>query len=205
MKTPSLKRTAAAVIGAVVLAGAGLGVVNAQQAPAPVSSSPAVAQTKRAQFASALAHRLNISSAQLQQAISSARQDVGLPATPAHGARGILGAAGRRPARLRGTFKSIATLFGETPQQLRAELPANSLADLASQHNQTVNEVVSALTNAINQRIDHAVSTGRIAPARADQLKSRVGQRAERIVNHKFPMASGQPGRQANPQGTAQP
>ena len=204
MRTIPLKRTAAAVAGAVVLVGAGIGVVNAQQAPAP--NTPTTGQNARSQFPAALAHRLNISTAQLQQALAGARQDLGLPATPPNGGAGGVGFFGRRPAmHLRGALMPVATLFGETPQQLRAELPGNSLADLAAKHNHTANDVVSALTNAASQRIDQAVSAGHLTSDRANQLKSNLSQRINRIVNFKFPTTFGQGQHHPNQPGASTP
>jgi hypothetical protein len=168
-------------------------VTDVGQAPAPTAN-----QTARSQFPAALAHRLNITTAQLQQAIAGARQDLGLPATPPNGGSG-LGQLGRRPGmRFGGTLTPVATLFGETPQQLRAELRGNSLADLAPKHNHSASDVVTALTNAANQRIDQAVSAGHLTADRANQLKSNLAQRINRFVNFKFPSTPGQGRPQAN-------
>src|ERR687886_2296874 len=67
----------------VVLVGAAVGVAAAQQSPAPSPSPGTTTQQQRPgfnAFLDALARRLNINRDQLNQAISGARSDVGLPA-----------------------------------------------------------------------------------------------------------------------------
>jgi hypothetical protein len=187
MKMFRLKSTAAAMIGALVVVGSGIGVAAAQQAPA--TNTPPAKGAVRAQFINALASRLSISVDQLKQAASAARQNVGLPA------HGGLAVGGRKQAKGY-EFQAVATLFGETSPQLQAELPGNSFADLASKHGHTASDVVTALTNTANQRISQAQSAGRITPDKANHRESRISQRVSQAVNFKFPANFGQRSRQ---------
>ena len=75
MASHRYKRFVAASVAALVLGGAALGVASAQQAP-----GTGTGQSREQAFVDALAKKLNISSAILQQDIQQVQQDQGIPA-----------------------------------------------------------------------------------------------------------------------------
>src|SRR5579872_3566375 len=156
----TFRRLAVAGAAVLVLGGAAVGIAAAQTQPA---TTPSGQQTGYQKFITALASKLGISPATLQSDIADARQSAGLPAK----GHGFPGPGGRGPRGGFGLdFNAAAQAIGITPQQLRQELPGKSLAQVAQAHGKTADDVSTALKNAANQRIDQAVSSGRIT---ADQ------------------------------------
>jgi hypothetical protein len=79
-----------------------------------------------------------------------------------------------------------AKAIGITPQALVAELKTGtSIAEVAASHHVDVNTVVAALVSAGNERIDRAVSKGKLTATRASALKARLPALAQRAVNFK--------------------
>ena len=187
----SLGRVAVAGVAVLVLGGAAVGIAAAQAQPA---TTPSGQQTQSAyqRFIDALAKRLNISSQNLESAITQARSDAGLPAN----GQGFPGGfeRGRGP---RGGFgldlNAAAAAIGITPDQLRTELVGKSLAQVAQAHGKTANDVATALKNATNQRIDQEVSAGRLTADQANTRKQAAAQRIDQLVNQVLPQ--GGPGR----------
>ncbi len=125
-----------------------------------------VPPSKRARtFSNALAKRLNISTDQLNQAITGARQDAGLPARP-NGQGGFPGGPGgpARPGGPRGgaggraffgqEAQAVAQMLGISVQQLRTELAGHSLAQVAQNHSHSAQDVINTITSTANSRID---------------------------------------------------
>src|SRR6266571_2030844 len=80
-----LKRTLLAAGIAVVLVGGTIGLAVAQQAPTPTPpNTPGQGQARGQAFLDALARQLGITTDRLQQAITAARTEVGLPANGEH-------------------------------------------------------------------------------------------------------------------------
>jgi polyhydroxyalkanoate synthesis regulator phasin len=167
-----------------VLAGSAVGIAAAQSQPAATPSSQQ-GQSAYQRFIDALAKRLNISSQALETAVGQARQDAGLPA----GGPGFPGGFGRGGPH--GGFhvdlNAAATAIGITPQQLRTELAGKSLAQVAQAHNKTANDVAAALKDAAHQRIDAAVTAGRIAADQASTQKTQADTRIDQLVNQVMP------------------
>jgi ElaB/YqjD/DUF883 family membrane-anchored ribosome-binding protein len=186
----SLRRVAVAGAAVLVLGGAAVGIAAAQAQPA---TTPSGQQTPSAyqRFIEALAKRLNISTQNLESAITQARSDAGLPAN----GQGFPG--GFERGRGRGGFgldlNAAATAIGITPDQLRTELQGKSLAQVAQAHGKTANDVATALKNAANQRIDQEVSAGRLTADQANTRKQDAAQRIDQLVNQVLPQ--GGPGR----------
>ena len=171
------RRGLAAGVAAVVLGVAALGVAAAQQTPT-TSPSPSPGQTAQQQptkqsFMDALAKRLGITTDALQQAISQARTDVGLPAGKAGNGFGPGGPGGFRGPGGHGfggrgligqALNVAAQAIGISTDQLRQELPGKSLTQVAQAHGKNPTDVANALKNAGHQRVDQAV----------DQLMTRV-------------------------------
>src|ERR1051326_4996634 len=193
---PAPTRRVAIAAGAVlILGGSAVGIAAAQTAP---SSTPGAQTTAYQKFIDALAQKLGVSSQTLQSDISQVRQEQGLPpnggfgAGPGPGGRGPRG--GFRPGL---NLEVAAQAIGITPEQLRTELPGKSLAQVAQAHNKTGADVATALKNAANQRIDQAVSSGRITADQGNTQKTNVDQRIDQLVNQVMPQ--GGPGRGFSP------
>jgi ribosome recycling factor len=186
---PHLARRGLLAVGAVLVLGiAAVGIAAAQAQPA----TPGQAQSGYQAFVDALAKRLNVSSANLETAIGQARTDVGLPAN----GKGFPG-GGERHGRGGGgvELNAAATAIGITPEQLRTELPGKSLAQVAQAHGKSANDVATALKNAAHQRIDQAVTAGRVPADQATTQKTQIDQRIDQMVNQVKPQGGpGGPG-----------
>jgi hypothetical protein len=201
MRSIRFKKALVATFAAAVVAGAAIGVAAAQQTPTP---TPTQGQQSRQNFLNALAKRLNITVDQLQQAITGARQDAGLPAAP-NGQGFPFGPGGPRGARGgfgRGLFgesaQTVATTLGITTDQLRQELPGKSLAQVAQAHGHTDKDLITALTNAANTRIEQAVSSNKITADQGNQAKQRLSQNIPNLVSRTWPTQP-QPGQPRQP------
>lgn len=186
----------------VILVGAAVGIAAAQQTPTPTSGQ----QGQRGQaFLAALAKRLNITTDQLNQAISGARTDVGMPANGAFPGRG------RGPGAGPGGFgfgrgpelTVVAQALGITPDQVRSELPGKSLTQLAQAHSKNPADVATALKTALNQRIDQAVAAGRLTADQGNQFKQNGATRIDQLMTRVVPQ--GGPGRGRRGPGSDQP
>jgi hypothetical protein len=163
----------------------GVAAVQAQTTPAPASQQQ---QSPRAKFLAALANRLHISVDQLQQAITGARQDAGLPAEGQKpnglGARGFRGFGGF----LGKEADAVAALFHEDRTALRNELAGKTLAEVAQAHNVTTDQVTSTIVTTANQQIDQQAQQRNIPADRVAQIKQRISERAQAFVTtHRFP------------------
>jgi hypothetical protein len=86
---------------------------------------------------------------------------------------------------LRATIEVSAETIGITPEELKAELQAGkSIAEVAAEHNVSVDDVKQALVDAATAKINEAVANGRITQERADNLIERLPALVERVVNH---------------------
>ncbi|HYY88391.1 MAG TPA: hypothetical protein VFA49_06335 [Chloroflexota bacterium] len=190
------------VSATLILSAAAVGVAGAQQTATPTGTSPGQttqpARPGYQQFIDALARRLGVTSDRLNQAISDARTDVGLPADRGGfgfpgGPGGRRGPGGPGPRGFGAEFSVAAQAIGITTDQLRQELPGKSLAQVAQSHSKDPADVATALKNAANQRIDQAVAGGRLTTDRANQLKQDLAQRIDQRINQVVPQ--GGPGR----------
>jgi hypothetical protein len=177
------RRATLALVAAVIVGGSVVGLAAAQPAPAP---PPAGNQT----FLAALAQRLNITVDALQQAITGARADAGLPADGS-GFPGRGGQNGPGPRAFGPDLDVAAQAIGIDAQQLRQELAGTSLAAVAQAHGKSANDVIAALTAADTTRIDQAVSDGRITADQAAQRKQTEAQRLQQLVNQTGPQDAG--------------
>jgi hypothetical protein len=204
MQTIGLKRALLAGGTALVLTGGAIGLVSAQQTPTPPPATPgqnAPARPGPQAFIDALARRLGITSERLQQAMTEARQEVGLPdrgGKHGFGPGGPGGPRGFGPGR--GVDASVAAqAIGITPEQLRQELNGKSLAQVAEAHGKNPADVATALKNAANQRIDQAQSAGRLTAEQAAQAKQQVSQHIDQHMNQVMQPGQGPRGRGPGP------
>jgi hypothetical protein len=201
-KSSLIKKALVAGVAVIALVAGAFGVAAAQAQPAPNGQTQT--QNPRDAYLAALAKRLNVSVDQLKQVIQGARQDAGLPApgTPrpnsntnpgARVGRGVPG--GRFPAGgaafggvLRLEADAIAKLFNESTDALRQELPGNTLADLAKNHNVKVDDVTNTIVQTANQQIDQSAQSRNISADRVSQIKQQISERAPQFVStHRFP------------------
>jgi hypothetical protein len=193
--TPT-RRILLGVGATVILVGAAVGIAVAQQTPAP-SPGTSTAQQQPPNFSAfldALAKRLNISRDQLNQAISGARTDIGLPANGGFPGRGPGGPRGFGFGRGGFELNTAAQAIGITVDQLRSELPGKSLSQVAQAHGKNPNDVATALKNAFHQRIDQAVAAGRLTADQGNQAKQQGDQRIDQRMTQVVPQG-GFPGR----------
>src|SRR5450759_1262081 len=96
------------------------------------------------------------------------------PAGKAHGSR--------RPGV--GVLAVAAKTLGVKPRELVSGLcGGQTIAQIASQHGKSTQDVIAALVKAADARIDQAVKAGRIDAAQATQRKSTVEARVTARVN----------------------
>ncbi|HEX8967853.1 MAG TPA: hypothetical protein VF937_08245 [Chloroflexota bacterium] len=105
------------------------------------------------------------------------------------------------PGVLRAGLNAAATAIGITPDQLWTELRGKSLAEVAQAHGKTGADVATALKNAADQRIDQAVTAGRLTADQATTQKTQIGQRIDQLVNQVMPQRG--PNRRPGGQGGA--
>jgi hypothetical protein len=88
---------------------------------------------------------------------------------------------------------AAATYLGLTEAQLRTELESGkTLAQVATSHGKTVDGLVSALVDAAKQRLDAAVTAGRLTRSDADSLLAGLKDRITDVVNGRFPQPFGE-------------
>ena len=196
-----LKRSLVVGGAVLVLGGSAVGLASAQTAPATPAPQATQTQSNQQAFLDALAKRLNVTTAALQTAISSARTDLGLPADGGFG----LGGRGERVGGRGVDFNTAATTIGIPVAQLQQELATKSLADVATAHGKTAAQVATALKNAAHQRIDQEVTAGRLTADQATQAKQQADQRIDQLLTQVGPanqQPAGPRGAARNPNGT---
>jgi hypothetical protein len=199
MQSTNLKKLLVAGGAFVVLgvAAVGVTVVQAQATPTPSAQQ----QNLRDRYEQALANRLNVTVDQLKQAIQDARKDVGLPdpgTKPGPGFRrgpgspGFGFGVGPGRAGIRGFLgqeaDAVATLFKEDRAALLNELPGRTLAEVASAHGVSTQELVDTITRVANDQIDRVAQARNVPADRVNQLKQRTSERVQEFVTtHRFP------------------
>ena len=98
-------------------------------------------------------------------------------------------AAGKRvQARfaVRGMLRAAADFLGLDREQLKAQLPGNSLAGLAEKQGKSVADLKAAMVAPAKARLTKAVADGKITQARADMAAERLDKLAERLATKVF-------------------
>jgi len=86
----------------------------------------------------------------------------------------------------RGIVRSAASAIGVEPNSLATELrDGKSIADVAAEHNVSLDTVKSHLTSDAKAALDKAVANGRLTQARADELLAKLSVRLDDILNKK--------------------
>jgi hypothetical protein len=81
--------------------------------------------------------------------------------------------------------KSAATAINIQPSELRSELKSGkSIADVAQEHNVSIDTVKTQITNDVKAKLDQAVKNGKISQQREDSALARLQANLDKIVNH---------------------
>ena len=87
-----------------------------------------------------------------------------------------------------GGLDAAASYLGLSEAQLRDELAGGkTLAEVAEDRGKSVDGLVQAMTDAVQERLDAAVAAGRLTRAQADSVLADVRERITDIVNGKAP------------------
>jgi hypothetical protein len=77
---------------------------------------------------------------------------------------------------------------------LREALDDETLADIAKEKGKSVSGLVKALVTAEEKKIDEAVADGRITKAQGSELKSKLTERMQELVNGELAERGHRPG-----------
>ena len=87
----------------------------------------------------------------------------------------------------RGAIKVVTDTLGVSRQALRTALKrGQTLSDYATSVGKTPKDVVDALTNAANTKLDQLVADGTITQERADTAKGKLPARIDKLMNRQF-------------------
>ncbi len=170
--------------------------------PSPPAAGPAAASAQPehwGRFMEVVAGKLGITSERLRQAFTEARQELGGPADHHRGRFGDRQERGGPDGHHRGRFgapvrgiienglRVAAEAIGISPEDLRRELPGNSLAGVARTHGVDPQRVSAALTTSAHARIDAGAAAGRITQEQAARIKERASAMVERLMTRELP------------------
>jgi hypothetical protein len=88
---------------------------------------------------------------------------------------------------IRVMLRAAASFLGLDRQELRAELPGDSLASLAAKQGKSDADLEAAMLAPARARLAKAVASGKLSQTRADALLERLGRVAERLATKEFP------------------
>jgi len=86
----------------------------------------------------------------------------------------------------RGMIRAAAEFLGLDRDELREQLPGNSLAGLAEKQGKSVDALEAAMVAPAKERLAKAVANGRISPARADEISEKLELRAAKLAAKTF-------------------
>jgi AraC-like DNA-binding protein len=193
-----MKRNHKLVLGiGVLLAAAGGGVaVAASDSTTPAEENQAILEDAAKQLGispgklsaalkRALGHRIDeaVTAGRLTQAEADAlRQRLESEDFP------LFGGLHRGFGHFLGKLDAAAEYLGLTESQLRSELAGGkSLAQIAEDHGKPVDGLVDALVAAAKERLDTAVSAGRLTQAQADEMLDHLRDRIASMVQGTLP------------------
>ena len=205
-----ITKIAAAGALAVLIAGTALSMAGTASAQQP-SPTPSTAQTKRqeyrADFFAKLAANLNVSVDQLHSAFKSTELDLvdelqsdgTITADQAAKMKerinssngfglGVLfrkfKAQQERVALRREIVKSAASAIGIDAKALVTELRAGkSIADVAGEHNVSLDTVKTQITNDVKAKLDQRVANGKLTQAKEDAALQKLADNLDSILN----------------------
>ena len=91
---------------------------------------------------------------------------------------------GRMAAR--GMMRAAAEFLGLDREELRAQLPGRSLADLAKQQGKKIDDLKAAMVAPAKERLAKAVADGRITQARAAEVLEKLESLADKLATKTF-------------------
>jgi len=155
--------------------------------PAALQSAIQAAETDRLNQAVASGKISQAQAAKIQQAIQSGKIGV----FGFGGFRGFRGPKGGGPFA---DLSAAASFLGLTPQQLLTQLQGGqTLARIASEQGKTVQDLENALLAQAKQKLDQAVSSGRMTAAQEQTALSQMQQRIDQMVTQVWkPHGAGQ-------------
>ncbi|MEP7223416.1 MAG: hypothetical protein ABI783_00470 [Actinomycetota bacterium] len=98
--------------------------------------------------------------------------------------QGARHARGRIAAR--GMMRAAAEFLGLDREELREQLPGNSLADLAEKQGKKVADLKNAMLAPAKERLAKAVANDHITQARADDVLEKLEMLADKLVSKTF-------------------
>jgi hypothetical protein len=87
-------------------------------------------------------------------------------------------------------LRAAARFLGLDREELRAQLPGNSLAGLAEEQGKSVAALKTAMLEPAKERLAKAVAGGAISQVRADAILDRLERLADRLAAKEFPARS---------------
>jgi len=98
---------------------------------------------------------------------------------------------GRRHRVIKAAVKISAETIGISPQDLVKELRnGKSVAEVATEHGKTAQEVIDALVSKASSKVDELVAAGKIDAEMGERIKAKAPEAAARLVNaHRQPKA----------------
>jgi hypothetical protein len=87
----------------------------------------------------------------------------------------------------RGMIKAAAEFLGLDREELRAQLPGNSLEDLATKQGKSVDALKAAMLAPAKERLQKAVADGRISQPKADEALEKLEMLADKLATTTFP------------------
>ncbi len=94
---------------------------------------------------------------------------------------------GIRRAVRRGAFKIVLDTVGGTKEALRAALKGGqSISDYATSQGKKPEDVVTALVNAADTKLDQLATDHKLSQERVDAIKVKVPERVNTFVNRHF-------------------
>jgi uncharacterized protein (DUF433 family) len=91
---------------------------------------------------------------------------------------------GRRRAVLKDAANAAAKEIGVSVADLKqARKDGKSIAQVAKDHNKSVDDVVNAIVKQATSDVDQAVKDGKLDSKKADQIKQKLPDRAKQLVN----------------------
>lgn len=86
----------------------------------------------------------------------------------------------------RGMMRAAAEFLELDREELRTQLPGNSLAELAKKQGKSVDVLEAAMVAPAKERLARAVTSGRISPARAHEMIEKLEVLAEKLAARTF-------------------
>jgi hypothetical protein len=94
---------------------------------------------------------------------------------------------GRARIAVRGMLKAAAGFLGLDRQELREQIPGNSLASLAAKQGKSEADLEAAMLAPAKARLAKAVANGKVTGTRADAILARLERIVERLATKEFP------------------